>query len=107
MSSFPKRAPLEFCFAAHGRPVSEPLVSVKVCRIAAAGPRIRVQLKLGSAEMGSKRSCGGAEQTSILLRSECRLAPFVSDRIVAAANVGSPPTCRMPGPKSEGAMEQS
>lgn len=35
--------------------------------------------------------CGDAEQTSTLVRSECRLPPLLVEPIVAAAKVGSPP----------------
>ena len=35
--------------------------------------------------------CCGAEQTSILVRSECRLPSLLADWIVAAANVRNPP----------------
>ena len=41
--------------------------------------------------------CGDAEQASTLVRSECRLPPFMGDRIVAAANVGSPTFVSTPG----------
>jgi hypothetical protein len=45
---------------------------------------------------GSVPPCGGAERTSTFLRSECRLRPLLSDRIVAAATVGCPPFAQPP-----------
>lgn len=45
-----------------------------------------------SVTLGSERVCSGAEQTSTLVRSECRLPLLLVGPIVVVANVRSPPS---------------
>ena len=49
--------------------------------------------------LGSERACGGAAQTSTLVRSEGQLPLFLDDGIVAAAKVRNPPFVSAPGVK--------
>lgn len=50
---------------------------------------------------GSERACGGAAQTSTLVRSEGQLPLFLDDGIVAAAKVRNPPFLDLQAGRSE------